>query len=276
MKNIILLTKFTLREAFARKIFIAFAALSTFTLLVFLLLFLSLDVSDMTGVVSNGRSVNDFQPGMSGAISEALKMLIIAPLYGGGLFLSIFSAASFIPNMLEKGNIDLLLSKPVSRSQIIWGKFFGGFIVVLLNIAYLVGGLWLLLGFKFGVWDADLLSTIITISFTFAVLYSLIILIGILTKSSIFAMMVSYLIFFILSPLLASRGSLAALIDNSFVETILDALYYIVPQTSELGSITFSLATGSGVQDYQPIIVSSLFMILTIAAAIITFSKKDY
>ncbi len=275
MKNIILLTKFTIREAFARKIFIAFAALSTFTLLVFLLLFLSLDVTDMSGVI-NHQGGEAIQSGMIAQIAEALKMLIIAPLYGGGLFLSIFSAASFIPNMLEKGNIDLLLSKPVSRSQIIWGKFIGGFLVVFVNIAYLVVGIWLLIGFKFGAWDTSILSTIFSISFTFAVLYSLIILIGILTRSSIFAMMVSYIIFFILSPLLASRGSIAGLIDNSVVEWMLDAFYYIVPQTSELGTITFSLATGSGVGDYQPIVISFLFMILTLALSIITFSKKDY
>ena len=137
-------------------------------------------------------------------------------------------------------------------------------------------GLWLLLGFKFGAWDAGLLFTIVTISFTFAVLYSLIILIGILTKSSIFAMMISYIIFFILSPLLASRGSISALIESPVMEWVLDALYYIVPQTSELGTITFSLATGSGIIDYQPIIISFLFMILTLALSIITFSKKDY
>src|SRR5690606_13420285 len=55
-----------------------------------------------------------------------LQLAIVSPLTSLCLLLAIFSSASFIPVMLEKGNIDLLLSKPVSRSELLWGKYFGG------------------------------------------------------------------------------------------------------------------------------------------------------
>jgi ABC-2 type transport system permease protein len=205
MKNILIITKITLREAFSRKIFIAFAGISTFVLLLFTILSITISLDDFGDAFKvQGEAVR-----ISENIAEILKLIIVTPLFGGGLFLSIFSASSFIPHMLEKGNIDLLLSKPISRAQLILGKFLGGNLVVLLNIAYLVTGIWLLIGLKFGEWAPSFFLTILSISFAFATIYALIILIGILSRSSVLAMMISYLIFFILSPVLSNRDPIS-------------------------------------------------------------------
>lgn len=272
MKNTLILTRYTLHEAFARKNFIAFFAVSTLVILIILGIFATTDISGFEGVVKmNGENID-----LSTKIVEFFRLIIVMPLFGGGLFLSIFSVSSFIPQMLEKGNIDVLLSKPVSRAQLIWGKFWGGMLVVLLNVAYLVFAIWILIGMKFGNWDASFLMTILSITFTFSVLYSLIIIVGVLTQSSVLAMMLSYLIFFIFSPLLLARDKIAMLVDSKIVQSLLDWLYYIIPKTSELGNITKDLAAGNGIADYQPIITSFIFMILILFSAIIIFNKKDY
>ena len=273
MTNIWTITKQTIREAFARKIFIMFAGVSTLVLLLFAIAFLSVGIEQLGQSVDidTGRQLDFVEEVVGG-----LRLFIVIPLFGGGLFLAVFSVSSFIPHMLEKGNIDVILSKPVSRSQVIWGKFIGGSLVVLANIAYLVIGIWVMIGLKFGVWDVSFLTTILTITFAFAVLYSLIILIGILSQSSILAMMLSYLIFFVLSPILNTRDKIMLLTDSKVVEYILDGLYYIVPKTSELGSMTADLAAGGAIYDYQPIFTSAIFMILSLALSIIIFSKKDY
>lgn len=273
MFNIIEITKQTIREAFARKIFIMFAGVSSLVLILFAITFTTVGLEQLTGSiqVDTGRDL-----GMIEELVGGIKLFIVIPLFGGGLFLSIFSASSFVPNMLEKGNIDVLLSKPISRSQIILGKFFGGTLVVLVNIAYLVIGIWVLIGLKFGVWDPSILLTIITITFAFAVLYSLIILIGIVSQSSILAMMLSYIIFFILSPILNIRDQIMMLSDSKVLRVVLEGLYYVVPKTSELGSITSDIAVGGGIYDFQPIFTSGVFLILSLALSIIIFSKKDY
>lgn len=273
MKNILTLTLYTLREAFSRKIFITFVGVSSFILIILGILFATVGLEDLTESIQINSNV------LSDPIAEIVKFFrisLIIPLFGLGLFLSIFSTSSFIPNMLEKGNIDLLLSKPVSRNQIIWGKFLGGSLVVFLNMAYLVLGIWLMIGFKFGDWDPAILASIFVITFTFAVLYSLIILIGIATRSSILAMMLTYLIFFVLSPVLSAREQIYNFLDNNFVEGLLDGLYYILPKTNELGEITANIASGAAIGDYQPILTSLLFMILSLTLSIIIFSKKDY
>ncbi len=273
MKNILTIAQFTVREALSRKIVIAFFAISTFVILLFTGIFAFVPFEDLTGMI---RMQNKEVINISKEIVKMFKLFVIAPLFGGGLFLAIFSASGFIPNMLEKGNIDLLLSKPISRSQIILGKFSGGVLIVLANIAYLIISIWFLIGVKFGIWNIDFLSSILTITFAFATLYALIILIGILTQSSVLSMMISYLIFFIFSPLLSARENVAMFTDSKLTKYILEFLYYIVPQTSELGSIAKDLALGQRVISFQPLLVSTLFIILILYLSIIIFDKKDY
>jgi ABC-type transport system involved in multi-copper enzyme maturation permease subunit len=272
MKNTWIITKFTLQEAFARKNFVTFFAVSSFAILIILAVFASTDLSNYTFVANMAGPKFDLRQ----EVAKFFRVLVILPLFGGGLFLSIFSVSSFIPNMLEKGNIDVFLSKPISRTELLLGKFFGGILVVFLNVLYLVLAIWVLTGTKFGSWDLSFLLSAFSITFAFMVLYAMIILIGVLTQSSVLAMMLSYIIFFILSPLLEARKSWGQIIHSDFVKSVIDMLYYIIPKTSEMGTITKELAVGNQIQNFQPIFSSFLFMILTLVLSIFIFNKKDY
>lgn len=273
MKNIITISNYTIREALSRKIIITFFAVSTFVILSFALLFSLVSFEDLTAMVNTqgSSSVN-----IAEEVLKGLKLFVVAPLFGGGLFISIFSASSFIPNMLEKGTIDLMLSKPISRPQLILGKFLGGVLIVLVNIAYLILALWFLIGIKFGIWSPDILYTIFTITFAFSSLYALMIFVGILTQSSVLAMILSYMIFFVLSPILVARDTISIFIESEVFTNIANILYYVLPKTSEIGSLTTELAIGYGVDDYQPIITTLIFTVLVIYISIFIFSKKDY
>ncbi len=273
MRNIYILSKYTFKEALARKVFLTFFGISTFILLLFIVLFASVDMSAF--IPADALGMNS-QWGLKDGIVSGLKLLLINPLYGGGLFLSIFAASSFIPVMLEKGSIEILLSKPVSRAQIIIGKFLGVTFMVFMNITYFVSILTILIGIKFQVWDFFFFSTIFTITLAFAVLYSLIILIGIITKTSLPAMILSYLIFFILSPVLNARDAFNFSQTNSFLSTLGDILYYITPRTSELGSLTLLISGGGVIEDFSVIIHSLIYIILMLLFSIIIFNKKDY
>jgi len=110
----------------------------------------------------------------------------------------------------------------------------------------------------------------------FASIYSIIILVGILSKSSTFSLVISYMIFFIFSPILSSRETIFAFINNSFWKSIFEILYYIIPQTSDLSTITTSLAVGNSVDSFNPIIFSFVYIILILLGSIFIFRKKDY
>ncbi len=273
MNNIWITTLLTIRETFSRKIFVLFAGVSTLILLLFGVLFISVSAENFP-IVGSDIQINGMEIGSE--ISKAIKLFIVNPLYGFGIFLAIFSVSSIIPQMLEKGNIDLLLSKPISRSQLLLGKFFGGNIVVLVNLAYLIFSLWLMMGFKFGDWDLSFLWSILIITFVFAVLFAMIILIGILSNSSILAMMISYIILLILSPLLANREIFYNLFESDIAKFLIDGFYYIIPKTAEISSLISEINVGMGIEDFQPLLTSFGFMILNLALSIIIFNKRDY
>jgi len=271
MKNIYTISLLTFREALSKKIFLFFFSVSTFVILVFALLFGFVSAESFSGGFVNASTTS-----FDNSIANGIKMFIIYPLYAGGLFLSIFSVAGFIPTLLEKGNIDLILSKPVSRPQVILGKFFGGTFMVFANIFYTIFMIWFLIGLKFNVWEANFLLSAFTITLAFASIYSIIILIGVLNKSSTLALVISYMIFFIFSPILSSRDSIFAFINNQFLKSLFELLYYIIPQTSDLSTITTSFAVSNSVDNYNLIIFSFIYIILILSVAIIIFRKKDY
>jgi ABC-type transport system involved in multi-copper enzyme maturation permease subunit len=107
------------------------------------------------------------------------------------ILVGIVITAFFIPNMLRKGTLDLLLVKPMYRSTLLIFKYIGGLSFMFLNTAFAVGGIWLVLGLRSGIWATGFLLTILVITFCFAVLYSVSALMGVLTRSPIVSILVT-------------------------------------------------------------------------------------
>ena len=180
--------------------------------------------------------------------------------------------------MLEKGNIDLLLSKPISRTQLLLGKYLGGTLVVFINIAFLILGAWVIISLKFSYWNFNFPLVILVITFTFAVLYSVVVLFGILFKSSVPGMMTAYFIFLILSPALHFvKLQLQTLTGKEVFKSMVDSLYYFIPKTSELmGTINSNTGQGKAIGDIQPVLSSLLFLILIMFFCDYIMKKKDF
>jgi ABC-2 type transport system permease protein len=271
----------TLREAMARKVFLFFLGISAVVIIALALITGFTNTNSILNNIGNFQQSNKIgAPGSTNVIGNIVTMfeiLIINSIANLGLLLAIFSSASFVPIMLEKGNIDLLLSKPISRSQLLWGKYVGGIFVVLINIAFLIIGVWFVISLKFSYWNFTVLWSILLITFAYATLNAVIVLFGVMTKSSILGMMTAYFIYLILSPfLLAAKDRVLPFLDNKLLNTILDGFYYIIPKTSELfGKDIFNLASGTNIE-IQPIISSFLFMLLIMILSVEIFKRKDF
>jgi len=266
MRNIGIMTMSTLREAMSKKVFIFFVGISLIVLIIQAVIFSFFN----TNLLIKGVAVSE---GIS-----MLELMIISPLSSLCLLLSIFSCSSFIPSMLEKGNIDLLLSKPVTRTELLLGKYAGGLLVVFINIIILILGVWLLIGLKFGYWNFAFLYSSLVITFTFAVLYSIIVLFGIITQGSMSGMMSAFFIFIVLSPLLyAAKFKGMNFIENETLRTVINWFYYIIPKTHELmGETLNNLTTKGGIENYQPIVTSFAFLLVMLLLSVFIFRKKDF
>jgi len=112
-----------------------------------------------------------------------------------GVFVAVLVTAPIIPQMFDPGSLHLLLSKPVGRSLLFLAKYVGGCAFILIGAAYLIGGIWLLLGTRFGVWDTALLVSIPLYLFVFAIYYSVSGLSGVIWRSPIVSIAVTILFF---------------------------------------------------------------------------------
>lgn len=116
----------------------------------------------------------------------------------GALVLCVIITGFFIPNMLRKGSLDLLISKPIGRVQLLVYKYIGGLILVFLVSTFTIGGVWLVMSARSGYWDPGFLVTIPAMTFTFAVIYAVSTCVAVLTRSSIAAILVSIAFMFLM------------------------------------------------------------------------------
>jgi ABC-type transport system involved in multi-copper enzyme maturation permease subunit len=114
------------------------------------------------------------------------------------VLIGVIITAFFIPNMLRKGTIDLLLVKPISRARLLLYKYVGGLTFILLTTLTAVGGVWLALGLRSGIWAGTFLLNVAVLTFGFAVLYSVSTLFGVLTRSPVTAILLTCATWFVL------------------------------------------------------------------------------
>jgi ABC-type transport system involved in multi-copper enzyme maturation permease subunit len=121
----------------------------------------------------------------------ALTTIIKLGLGLVAIFVGIVVTAPLIPDMLQAGSLHLLLSKPISRSLLFLSKFLGGCIFVLLNIAYLLIGLYFIAGFRFDIWNEGLIAIIPVIAFVFVIFFSVSSLAGVIWKNAIVSVVIT-------------------------------------------------------------------------------------
>jgi ABC-type transport system involved in multi-copper enzyme maturation permease subunit len=119
------------------------------------------------------------------AINQVTIIALDVLLGVAGVFVAVLVTASMIPQTFEAGSVDLLLSKPVYRAGLFLSKFVGGCAFIAINATYFIGGLWLILGARFGLWNQRLLLAIPLYLFLFAIYYAVSSLAGVVWRNAI-------------------------------------------------------------------------------------------
>jgi len=274
MRATVALIRDTFREALARKIFWGLFGLSIVMILFFLFL-LKIDI------VEGGVATVSLFGGNSNRTLDVDR--VVRGVYGGiatflytwGMFLSVFASAGLISSVLEPGRIELLVSKPVSRTHILLGRYAGNVLVVSCNVIFLVVGIWTILGAKTGIWSPMFLISIATTIFIFAVLLGVVVLIGVLFDSAALATMVTVALM-IMSPILAQTGLMMRLLSSEWSRQIWRTLYYSLPKVYDLGKITLDGIQSRSFSGFMPIWTSAVFGAVVLSAALMVFSRRDF
>jgi ABC-type transport system involved in multi-copper enzyme maturation permease subunit len=238
--------------------------------------------------VSLGRVLWIIEDQIINGLGGALALLI-------GLIITSF----FIPNMLRKGSVDLFISKPIGRSQLLIYKYIGGLTFVFLVTTFTVGGIWLVIALRSGFWDPTFLAVIPILTFTFAIVYAMSTLVAVFTRSAVAAMILSIgfmLFLYIVGQVktifdaLRMGGPSERMPEWSF--TLVDTLNNCLPRYKDLDKLTSKLIaegtlTRGELQSPQMALlqmpswtgtigVSLIFIVVMLAISCWRFSKRDY
>lgn len=272
------------REAAARWTLLAYFFLSTLFIVIFAAA-VNLDIVDgaLAGAKLFGKEIQ------FGAEQVDLDKLVLgfesgfsAFLYLVGTFLAVFATAHLVPRLQEKGTIDLYLSKPVSRAQLLVSRYLAGLLLAAANIAYLIGSIWIILIWKTGVVHPRFLLAGGIILFVISTLLAFSFLIGVVTSSTAVAIMTSYSIFFI-SALLAAHDKIEAAMSSNFWAGVIHTLYWIFPKTSELGAGVIAFVYGEGAPERMTENITAMSYVSTglfgagcLLLAAVLFHRKEF
>ncbi len=236
-------------------------------------------------------------------ISVARVVLIIEVLLAEwvagifGVLVALIFTAFFLPSMLEKGNIEIILSKPIHRALLVVYKYLGGLLYVCLLSVLLIGGSWLALSVRSGYWNYNYLWSIAVQSYHFAILYSVSVLFGVLWRSWIGSVLMTALAWILFTAVNMAHAALhspqiIAKVKPGWL-TFSEVLYYIFPKTWYMGKLNEMMLQKSNVGDALPelgeksifdasvtwemVIFSSLaFIVVMLTLSCWRFAKKDY
>lgn len=266
----------TWREALARYTLLGFLIVSSLFMLV-LTFALNLDIVDGTLAAGSlfGKAFD--VPGGTpiDKVVTTGESAFAAMLYGLGIFLAVFATGSQVPNLVHRGTVDLYLSRPVGRTTLLLGRFVGAVTLVLANLAFLCGGVFLIISLKTGVWNPRLLAAGGMIAFVFLSYLSFMYLIGVLSGSTPLSIMLPYAIYILAMPL-AAHDHIAAAMDSRLAVWTVHVLYWVLPKSAELGKDVVQLVMGKGATSFAALATTGAFGLACLAAAIVVFQRKSY
>ncbi len=234
-------------------------------------------------IIMGLRSVRIMEggPGMDSSTSVLAEMGQSVTISGLDTFLSllvfitVFVTAGLLPGMLIRGRAEFYLSKPLSRTSLLINKLVGIWVVygaVIVAAGILAWGMFYV---TFGTAVPQAFWLFLFNLLALFVWLSIVIFAGVFSGSAAMSIVTAFLIW-VVQGLLASRGALEALIDSKFILKLVDALYYVLPKTSEMANIGEALAKGNTVETWLPLWTTLLFALALLTGTVYIFKSKDY
>ncbi len=197
-------------------------------------------------------------------------------LFFGIMLFGVFSTAAIIPESLERGTVDLYLSKPLARWELLLGKYLGSVSVMLAVILYFIGGIWLGFGIRTGIWNVQFLLSSLVMSFMFACIFSIVLLLGVVFRNAAVPIIGCFLYLVLIDNFLDSREMTLYLIsDNSIYRTIVDGLYYAFPQIAGMQRGLQSLILHDSIE-WKPFVQALLSSVGIFSAGAAVMYRKDF
>jgi len=192
------------------------------------------------------------------------------------LLLGVAIAATLVPNVMKTGMVDLLHSKPITRTGILLSSLVVGGFVCFVLLALLFVSIWCCWGARLGIWWTGLLVALGPALLVVLIVNAYVVFFGVLTRRYVLSMFLTWCWVFLFATILELKDRLLyPILDNGMFRSIIDAMYYIVPQTGDL-YILVQHAVFGGYIDYQPLLYSFLSALVAFSVSVYVFDRKNF
>jgi ABC-type transport system involved in multi-copper enzyme maturation permease subunit len=210
-----------------------------------------------------------------------------------GLLLALVWTAGFLPSFLDPRSVSVLLAKPTPRWCLLIGKYVGVLTFVGVQATIFVGGTWLAIGSKTGIWDGSYLLSVPLLLLHFSIFFGFSLLLAVCTRSTVSCVFGSIAFWAICWGMNYGRhvASSAALASDAQLSQpllwLVEAGYWILPKPADLGMLLYDalgagdhfrpLFTDPGLFSFELSIATSLaFTAYLLVAASRQFAATDY
>lgn len=134
--------------------------------------------------------------------------------------LALASTAGVFPDLISSGSIDLVLARPIGRVRLFLTKYAGGLLFAGLQVAVFSAASFLVLGLRGGTWEPAVFLAIPLVVLFFSYLFSVCALLGLLTRSSVAALLLTLLVWFLIFAVHGAESGVmsARLMDRQQLE----------------------------------------------------------
>jgi ABC-type transport system involved in multi-copper enzyme maturation permease subunit len=196
-----------------------------------------------------------------------------------GVFISIFVGVGLVYKEIERRTVYSIFSKPVGRGEFLLGKYFGLCLTLLVNVGVMGAGVSLALIYVKRGWDPLALSiwpAILLIYVELMILTSVALLFSSFSSPALSALLTFFV--FIIGHFSSDLKSLANSMGGNAAKWVFAALYYLLPNLSNLSFIT-QAAHGqlpSATHAAGAILYSLVYIFVILAAATLIFRRRNF
>jgi ABC-type transport system involved in multi-copper enzyme maturation permease subunit len=107
--------------------------------------------------------------------------------------LALVSVAGIFPDLLTGGSLELYVSKPISRVRLFAIKYLGGLLFVAAQVTLFTAVAFVVIGIRGGAWEWRIFLAVPIVTLFFSYLFAICVLVGVLTRSTLAALLVTIL-----------------------------------------------------------------------------------
>jgi len=125
--------------------------------------------------------------------------------------LALISTAGIFPDLVAGGSIDLVLCKPISRVRLFLTQYAAGLLFVGLQVGLFTGGSFLVIGLRGRSWQPGLFLAVPLVVCFFSYLFAVCAFLGVATRSTLAALLLTLLFWFLLYGLHSADVAIGAI-----------------------------------------------------------------